>query len=361
MHKYLILGVVTFLVGAIVLYFYATKQWDSSKTIATKVSEVQNDFVSAVSPKYISPISIEYLRGLNIEGSDINIEETLSNGSGYKRFVASYRSDGYKIYGLLTVPTTEKPEGGFPAIVFNHGYIPPQDYSTQTRYVAYVDYLARNGFVVFKIDFRGHGNSEGYASGSYFSNAYTIDAINAVKSLQKFKDVNPDSIGMWGHSMSGNVTLRSMLVSPDIKAGVIWGGAVYSYKDFKEYGISDNSYSRNPRPTAPPSQDTSREQSTEVQKIRDPNQQVDFESDFWKSISLTDNLKYLNTPIQLDHALNDNVVSVKYSQDLEKSLKEAGKSVELYTYQGGGHNIDSPYFEEAMKNTVRFFKDNLNK
>ena len=85
-----------------------------------------------------------------------------------------------KIYGLLTVPTGNMPKNGFPAIVFNHGYIPPQEYTSTGYYVAYVDYLARNGFVVFKIDFRGNGNSEGDASGSYFSSAYTIDAISAV-------------------------------------------------------------------------------------------------------------------------------------------------------------------------------------
>ncbi len=359
MQKLLLFFLVTTIIGACAVYFYFSKHITAGANVSTGIMEVKNDIVSQVIPTYKSPISIEYLRSLDISGNDIIIEQTLSNGSNYKKYVASYLSDGYKIYGLLTVPTTEVPEGGFPAIVFNHGYIPPQDYSTQTRYVAYVDYLAKNGFVVFKIDFRGHGDSEGYASGSYFANAYTIDAISAVNSLQKFENVDPQKIGMWGHSMSGNVTLRSMLVSENIKAGVIWGGAVYSYKDFKEYGISDNSYSRNPRPTPPPTADKSREQSTEIQKIRDPNQQVDFESDFWKSISLTENLQYLNAPIQLDHAVNDNVVSVKYSEDLEKALKGANKQVELFTYQGGGHNIDSPYFEAAMKNTVRFFKDNL--
>ena len=35
-------------------------------------------------------------------------------------------SEGNKIYGLLTVPFGDPPEGGFKAIVFNHGYIPPR-------------------------------------------------------------------------------------------------------------------------------------------------------------------------------------------------------------------------------------------
>jgi hypothetical protein len=39
--------------------------------------------------------------------------------------------------------------------------------------VAYVDALARNGYIVFKSDYRGHGNSEGSAPGGYGSPAYT--------------------------------------------------------------------------------------------------------------------------------------------------------------------------------------------
>jgi dipeptidyl aminopeptidase/acylaminoacyl peptidase len=185
-------------------------------------------------------------------------------------------------------PNSEPPEGGYRAIVFNHGYIPPSQYKTTERYLAYVDYLAKNNFVVFKIDFRGHGNSEGNATGSYFSNGYTVDAINAVKSLQKLNYVNKNRIGMWGHSMSGNVTLRSMLVSPDIQAGVIWGGAVYSYEDLAKYGLVDSSYIRSQTPTLPDA--VNDPNSGEIQKLRSREKNIDFSSSFWKSVSLTQNI-----------------------------------------------------------------------
>ncbi len=94
----------------------------------------------------------------------------MPSGSNYKRYIASYISDGNKIFGLLTIPNAASTYERVPAIVFNHGYIPPKQYKTTEKYVSYVDYLARSGFVVFKIDFRGHGNSEGIAGGSYFSN-----------------------------------------------------------------------------------------------------------------------------------------------------------------------------------------------
>ena len=94
-------------------------------------------------------------------GSKITIEETLQPGSNYSRYRASYQSEGLKIYALLTVPNGEKPATGWPVIIFNHGFIPPDVYRTTERYLAYVDWLARNGYVVFRPDYRGHDQSEG--------------------------------------------------------------------------------------------------------------------------------------------------------------------------------------------------------
>ena len=84
------------------------------------------------------PLSIEAQRKKEYPGSEIVIEQTLSPGSNYQKYIASYKSDGLKIYALLTVPNGPVPEGGFAAIVFNHGYIPPAEYSTTEKYVAYV-------------------------------------------------------------------------------------------------------------------------------------------------------------------------------------------------------------------------------
>lgn len=307
-----------------------------------------------------SPISIEYLRTLAIESAAPVIEETLPAGANYQRYLASYQSEGYKVYGLLTVPKTEMPEDGYPAVIFNHGYIPPSQYETTGSYVAYVDYLARNGLVVFKIDFRGNGRSEGDSSGSYFSSAYTIDAISALKSLQQFDSVNPNRIGMWGHSMAGNTTLRAMLVTDQIKAGVIWAGAVYSYQDFVTYGISDTSYVHRPDTAKEGRAQRDREVSPEIQKIRTEPQSIDFNDPFWHSISLTQNIGYLSAPLQLHHAVNDPVVNIGYSRDLVETLKANDKIYEFHEYAGGGHNISSPYFERAMQETVTYFKNNLN-
>lgn len=296
-------------------------------------------------------LTIAALLEREITGSEITFEQQLPDGPNYSQYIASYISEGNKIYGLLTVPFGDVPPGGFKTIVFNHGFIPPASYRTTERYVAYVHTLASHGFVVFKIDMRGHGNSEGEPTGTYFSPAYTIDAIAALKSLQTLDFVDPQGIGMWGHSMSGNLVLRAMLIEPDIQAGVIWAGAVYSYDDFTKYRISDPSSGGAGMENSP-----SRRRGRE---LREAYGEPNTENPYWKAVSLTEHIDLLQAPLQIHHAVNDPVVNIGYSRDLAQVLTEHGKLFEYYEYAGGGHDINSPYFKEAMLRTIAFFQKHL--
>ncbi len=77
-----------------------------------------------------NPLAISEMRKKEYPGSGITIEKTLSSGGSFSRYLTSYRSDGLKIFALLTVPRGAKPTGGLPVILFNHGYIPPSQYQT---------------------------------------------------------------------------------------------------------------------------------------------------------------------------------------------------------------------------------------
>jgi dipeptidyl aminopeptidase/acylaminoacyl peptidase len=298
-------------------------------------------------------LTILYLQKQSFPGSEIAVEREYQKKQNYTSYLTSYQSEGLQINGLLTIPTTQKPASGYPAIVFIHGYIPPSTYQTTEKYVEYVDYLARNGFVVFKIDLRGHGSSEGEPGGAYYSSDYIYDALNAVASLQQHADVNPDKIGMWGHSMAGNVTLRAIAASDKVKAAVIWGGAVYTYEDMAEYGIDDNSY----RPPQDVQQRTERQLSR--QRMSDQYGAPDLQNKFWYQMAPINFITPQTAPIQLHHAINDDVVSVEYTRNLKKILGEKGVTIEAYEYQSGGHNITSPAFNTAMQRTVEFYKNNL--
>lgn len=295
-----------------------------------------------------NPLSIEVMRNKNYPGSDLQIEQKLSSGSNYDQYIALYLSDGLKMYGLLTVPKAQKPKNGWPVIIFNHGYIPPESYRTIERYVAYVDVFARNGYIVFKPDYRGNGSSEGQPEGAYYSSAYATDVLNALASLKRFKDANQEKIGMWGHSMGGNITLRDIVVDiKDIKAAVIWGGVVGSYDDLMNNWQRKVKYRPSVRELAL--------RNNYRQKLIETYGTPASNPEFWQAIDPTYHLSDINTPVQLHTGGSDEEVPIAFSQSLYEKLKQAGEMVEYYNYPGGDHNLSSPNFELAMQRSIQFF------
>jgi dipeptidyl aminopeptidase/acylaminoacyl peptidase len=290
------------------------------------------------------PLSIERMRARTYPGSTLTTQQTLSPGVNYTRRVVSYQSDGLRIHALLTVPNGIPPKGGWPAIVFNHGYIPPNLYRTTERYVAYVDAFARAGFVVLKPDYRGHGRSQGRPTGtSYWSPEYTTDVLNAVSSLHTLPSVNRARLGMWGHSMGGHITLRAMVVSPDIKAGVIWAGVVGPYEllfnALPQWGRSDPNDSR-------------------AQLLADLGR-PECNPAAYQAISPNASLADLRgRPLQLHHATGDTHVPYSLSQALANGLKAAGQPVTFYTYTNDNHDL-SRNLKTALERSVAFFKKNL--
>ena len=91
------------------------------------------------------------MNGSVLSSEDLELGELVeyAKHAQYTSYITSYTSDGLKINGLLTKPTSKIPVDGWPAIVFIHGYIPPTLYKTTENYGLYVDVLAKAGFVVF--------------------------------------------------------------------------------------------------------------------------------------------------------------------------------------------------------------------
>ena len=291
-------------------------------------------------------LTIPYLRKRTYQSQLGNLQE-VSRNNNFISYLTSYDSDGLRIEALLTKPVGDAPTGGWPAIIFIHGYIPPTEYRTREKYVDYVNSLASSGFVVFKIDLRGHGNSEGEAGGAYYSSDYIIDALNARAALEGTDFVDARRIGLWGHSMAGNVVLRSLVSRPEIKAAVIWAGAVFNYEDWRELGLNDGSY----RPSGVLS---NRQEQRRL--LFTTHGEFSTESEFWQQVVATNYLTDLKGAIQLHHAVNDSVVSVDYSRGLATLLEQAGVDHEFHEYRSGGHNLTGSSFSQAMFRTIEFFK-----
>jgi dipeptidyl aminopeptidase/acylaminoacyl peptidase len=332
-----------FLIVILGVYLY-----DSRDVSDIKTAQKDQQVVASLAPEPFEQLTIPYLRSRTYS-SELGELKKYRDNLNYTSYLTSYDSDNLQINGLLTIP---KGDGPHPAIVFVHGYIAPTIYQTTEKYGDYVDYLARNGYVVFKIDLRGHGESEGEATGSYYSGDYVIDTLNAYAALQKSEFVDPNRIGLWGHSMGGNVVFRSLVAKTDIPAAVIWAGAGYTYTDLLTYRISDNSY-------RPPQTSTSL--SNRRTELRNKYGEFNEDSDFWRKVPGTNYLEGVQTAIQLNHSVDDNVVSVEYSRNLMKTLDSTTLVHELNEYQSGGHNISGSAFGQAMRETVDFYLEHMGK
>jgi dipeptidyl aminopeptidase/acylaminoacyl peptidase len=197
---------------------------------------------------------------------------------------------------------------------------------------------------VFRIDYRGNDKSEGVASGAYGDPGYTIDVLNAIASIKRFPQVNPEKIGMWGHSMGGFLTLRAMVISKDIKVGVIWSGVVASYPDMLYNWHRTGSF------TASPSSKGVGWRNAWIGTYGAPEQNPAF----WESVSATSFLSDLSGPLQLHHGTADEEVPLNFSIRLAEQIRAVGGKVDLYTYENDNHNI-SNYFNLAMDRTIAFF------
>jgi dipeptidyl aminopeptidase/acylaminoacyl peptidase len=304
-------------------------------------------------PVVLNPLTIESMRLRTYPGSDIIIEETLTPAKTFSRYIASYKSDGLKIYALLMVPNGKKPVGGFPVIVLNHGYIIPEKYTPDGNYIAYANAFADAGYIVLKPSYRGHGNSMGDPTSTYFSPDYTIDDLNAISSIKKYPEANPDKIGVWGHSMGGSITLRDLVVNrTDIKAAAIWGGVVGNYNDIIYNWQNKVSYKPDPEDLILRNKNLDVLMSLYGTPAKNPT--------FWSSVDPTSYISDISVPVQISVGLSDNQVPPSFSKGLYDKFVSAGKNAQYFEYRGSNHDINQS-FNIAMRRTISFFDDILKK
>jgi dipeptidyl aminopeptidase/acylaminoacyl peptidase len=285
-----------------------------------------------------SPLFIENLQKRDYS-STIVIENTISEKSEYTSYRVRYDSDGLKQYALMNVPATGSADDVFPVIVVNHGYIPPAVYRTEKHYRLITTYFAKQGFLVLKPDYRGHDRSEAGPLQQPFSRvSYAVDVLNLVAGIPGIKEADSNNIFMFGHSMGGDVTLRSLQVNRAIRAASIWAGVTARFPESTAYFV----------------------------RKRDPDAAAKLEQyvyDIYTKEEMThlspiDNLHYMQTPLIIHHGTLDSSVPFEWSSDFTKALDAAGREYTFHSYVDD-HNFAQKYYYTVLGRDAAFFKKHV--
>jgi dienelactone hydrolase len=214
---------------------------------------------------YGSVVRLEKRMGAASDDSAYNRRFSEDGSPAYDTFMASYDSDGLRVYTRVDIPAAPPSAKGYPVMIFVHGWegidaAPDFDfgYKADSLYSRYVDAFVDAGYVVLMPGLRGHGTLDGipadgieflqaWDNGSYLSPVfYAIDVLNLLDSLQTLHEVDwgkwgypqreplkldTATIHLNGHSQGGDAALMAMAVSGEgspvrnpITTGSIWSG-----------------------------------------------------------------------------------------------------------------------------------------
>jgi uncharacterized protein len=240
----------------------------------------------------------------------------LTDRSGYRASLWTYRSAGLAVRALVAEPFGPPPADGFPVIVANHGFVPnPARYGVTAAgenrrpgdyYRAVPELFTAKGFVVVMPDYRGHNDSEGagQTSGDSAPRRYADDVRALLGTLVRLERVNLRQVFVWGHSMGAEVTLRALApgTEPADKSVGVRGVAL------------------------------------------------------WSAASGAPDSFVLSVPVQLQHSEADPVAPSEVSRQLAATSAAQGRLHALHLVPGSAHMFEGQALIDAVERDVRFFR-----
>lgn len=316
--------------------------------------------ISATACAKPAPKGIDELRSADRD-VQLSLVGEIDGGPGFNAFLYAYESAGLKVHALVAMPQAPKPAGGFPVLVANHGHHPDppnygitadgKDWRPGDYYRRIPELFIAEGFAVVMPDFRGHNNSEGleFTEGMLESSYYTEDVLNLLAGLDDLPDIDTAQLFMWGHSMGGEITLRALLATNEVKAASMWSSVGGDIWDQSYY------YSRYENPEAPDSSETPK---SVIERLRGRIAELDEDFDYKAAEPLL-HLDQLLTPIIIQHSVGDRGAAYKWSERLAKELYMRGKQYEFYSYPGDDHLFREEDMKRAALRDVKFFRAHM--
>jgi dipeptidyl aminopeptidase/acylaminoacyl peptidase len=304
----------------------------------------------------IFPYTIDGLRQHEYQSGEIHIRSTLDENESYTSYLIDYPSEGLIITGMMNIPAGEGP---FPVVLMNHGFFARSVYNTGDGTDRSSAFLAEHGYITLASDYRSWGGSD--VGESFFYSGLVIDVINLINAVSSIPQADPDRIGMWGHSMGGGVTMKVLTIDPRVQAGVLyspvsaddldiinrWGMGCFGDIAAGEQVLGCNSADVIPADLPLNLQAAYHNTASDAEAL--------------KKVAAYYHLDYVIAPVQIHYGTEDGLIysgtPPEWSIKLTQGLRDAGKQVELYQYEGEGHSfVGEPWFV-FMRRVLRFFDE----
>jgi dipeptidyl aminopeptidase/acylaminoacyl peptidase len=281
-------------------------------------------------------LTVQGLMSRGYGGGAIEIKQTLARAGAFTRQLIAYPSDGLTIYGFMNVPAGKGP---FPVIIAIHGYINPGVYETIDYTARYADTLARAGYLVLHPNLRNYRPSDN--GPNLFRVGYAVDVLNLIALVKQqagqpgpLQLANGNAIGLWGHSMGGGISIRTITISPDVRAVVLYGSmSGDETKNLNRFGRRSNATRPRPETTVP--------------------------ADMWHLISPVFYYHQIQAAVSIHHGDQDDSVPLQWSLDLCGQLRVLKKNVECFIYTGQPHTFRGQGDQLFIQRMTTFFNAHL--
>jgi dipeptidyl aminopeptidase/acylaminoacyl peptidase len=305
--------------------------------------------------EWMEPYTLDGLRGHNFDTRTLRTIVKSASTEIYIRYQITYRSDGLIISGTLQVPASGKPP--FPVIVMNHGYFNRLEYHSGDGTDRAAEYLNRHGYLTLSSDYRSWGDSE--SGPSLYYSGLVIDVVNLIHAANSIPQADTTRMGIWGHSMGGGVTMKVLTLETPVRAAVLYSTVSADDADILvRWGLGcigdilagENQLGCN---------------SSDVIPLELPPMLIksyyesSLDADLLRRISPIHHLEQISDPIQIHYGTEDGKTLAgtppEWSRKLYAALKEEGKPVELFAYEGELHSFVGDNWIAFMERSAHFF------
>jgi len=246
--------------------------------------------------------------------------------------VTTLNEFGEKLVGVESSSDIKKEK--YPTVILVHGFATGKD--MESIFTGLLKELIAGGFLVYRFDFSGCGESEGnYSKTSLSKLKSDLRAMISFVKVQPKVDVS--RIGILAQSTGTTVTVA---LAPDVKC-IVLTGSIFHYKQVMA-DIFGKGY--NPEGISI--------------RIKANGTVTRIGSQFWQDIAnhnLLESVKKIHCPILFIHGAQDEKVPVS---EMEAFFANANEPKEKVIIEGATHNFD-PHQEELYKIAADWFKKQL--